>query len=184
MPMSLRHHLPFAAILACAAVACSERASPVAPIGTALAARNGGAPQPVDVTPYTDPGLSAICGFPVQVAIEGKSKQLVLPGDRIRVIGASGSLTLTNLTSGRTERLVGGGTFQRTTLPNGNFEDVFTGHNAIAFDNSFVHPFANSFILVIGRFSLVVDPATGAIVEPLHGNGQIIDLCDLLASPV
>jgi hypothetical protein len=183
MPISLQHHLPFAAMLACAAVACSERPSPVAPIATALAANNGGAPQPVDPTPYTDPGLSAICGFPVQVTLEGRSKQLVLPGDRIIVTGANGSLTLTNLTSGRTERLVGGGTFQRTTLPNGNFEDVLTGRSVVAFDNSFAHPFANSLLFITGRYSLVIDPATGAIVEPFHGNGQIIDLCDLLASP-
>jgi hypothetical protein len=178
MPRSLRHHLPFAALLACAAVACSEGSSPVAP--TVLAASNGGAPQPVDTT-YTDPGLSVICGFPVQVTIEGAFKQLVLPGERVISFGTSGSLTLTNLTSGRAERLVGGGTVQSTTLPNGNVEDVFTGHTAIAFDNSVVQPFANSFIYVTGRYSLVIDPTTGSFIEPLHGNGPIVDLCDVLS---
>jgi hypothetical protein len=183
MPISLQHHLPFAAMLACAAVACSERPSPVAPIATALAANNGGAPQPVDSTPYTDPNLSAICGFPVQVALEGKSKQLVLPGGRIFSVSPGFTMTLTNLTSGSTEHLVATGTAQITTLPNGNLEIVMTGRNVVAFDNSFVHPFANSLIFITGRYSLVIDPATGAIVEPLHGNGQIIDICDLLASP-
>jgi hypothetical protein len=183
MMMRLRHHPPFAVILSCVAIACSERPSPVAPIATPLAVRNGGAPQPVDPTPFTDPGLSAICGFPVQLAFGGKSKPLVLPGDRIAVIGG-GSITLTNLSSGRSERLVVSGIFQRTTLPNGNFEDVLIGQTVVAFDNSFVHPFANSLILATGRFSVVVDPTTGAFVEPFQGNGTIVDLCDVLSSPV
>lgn len=113
--------------------------------------------------------------------LEGKFKELVLPGNRIVFTGPSGRITLTNLSSGRTEQLRGGGTFQRTTLPNGNFEDVLTGRSVVAFDNGFDHPFANSLLFVTGRYSLVIDPATGAIVEPFHGHGQIVDLCDVLS---
>jgi hypothetical protein len=181
MPGSLRHHIPFATMLACAAVACSERQSPVAPIATVLAASNAGAPQPVDPTPFIDPFFSAICGFPVQVVSDGKLKEIVLPGDRIIVTGPGFTVTLTNLTSGRTERLVLTGSLHRTTLPNGNFDYVWIGLNIVAFDDSFPNIFANSVLLITGRYSLVVDPATGGIVQALHGNGQIIDLCDVLS---
>jgi hypothetical protein len=115
----------------------------VAPTTTVLVARNAGAPQPVDPTPYADPALSEICGFPVQVMSGGKSKELVLPGDRIKVI-----------------------------FPDGNLEDVLTGRNVVAFDNSSGHPFANSVLFVTGRYSLVIDPATGSIDEPPLPTGR------------
>jgi hypothetical protein len=181
MPRSMRYHLPFAAILACAAIACEERSSPVAPIATVLAARNAGAPQPIDTTSFIDPGLSEICGFPLQLTFGGKSKELVLPGDRIRVIFPGATSTFTNLTTGRTEQLVATGAVQQTTLPNGNREDVLTGPNLVAFDNSAGQTFPNSFLFITGRFSIVIDPLTGSIVVPFHGNGRIIDVCDLLS---
>jgi hypothetical protein len=181
MPISLRHHLPFAAMLACAAVACSERPSPVEPIATALAARNGGAPVPNDPTPYIDQGASEICGFPVQVMLGGKMKELVLPGGRIFSASPGYTLNLTNLTSGRTEHLVATGVVRTATLPDGNLEVVLTGGNLVGFLNTV--GIEDSFLFVTGRYSFIIDPAAGAIVEPFHGNGQIIDLCELLASP-
>ena len=64
------------------------------------------------------------------------------------------------------------GSFHNTTLDNGNVQTVFTGRNLI-FD-----PEAG-FVLAIGNFTPVFD-AKGAVVEPLSGKGQLIDVCGLL----
>jgi hypothetical protein len=173
MTKRLRHHVLFAATLACTAAACSDRPSPVAPRTTVLAQRNAGAPTPVDPTQFVDPIATEICGFPVQVALSGKAKTLLLPGDRLIVTAPGLTATLTNLTSRHTEHLVITGTVQFADLPNGNVEIVQRGRNIVGMDDSF--------LLIIGHFSFVVDPATGATVEPLHGNGQVVDICELLS---
>jgi len=84
------------------------------------------------------------------------------------------SVTLTNLDHPENQVTLSiTGSFHNTTLDNGNVQTVFTGRNLI-FD-----PEAG-FVLAIGNFTSVFD-AKGAVVEPLSGKGQLIDVCGLLA---
>lgn len=174
----MRNHIPLAAVLACAAVACSERPSPVGPAAVAAAAAlsRGGAPTPNDPTPFVDPVASGVCGFPVQLAFGGKSKAIELPGGRTLYTGPGFTATVTNLATGRTETLNITGAFHTTTLANGDVEYVVTGRNLLAFD-----PAAGSvFVLASGRFTFTVD-AAGTTVQTLQGNGRLTDVCALLS---
>jgi hypothetical protein len=162
----------FPAVLVCALTACSDQPSPAEPASTAppRAAMAQGQPTDVDETPFPVP----FCGFPVEVVLSGKAKTIELPGGRMIITAPGLTVTLTNPANGNQETLNITGALHQRTLENGNVEIVSTGRSAL------FEPVVPGLVLIIGRFSYVLD-AAGNLVQPLQGNGQLIDVCELLA---
>ena len=117
--------------------------------------------------------VDASCGFPVQVEITGKSGFIALPRDRAMVTFPANWVTLTNLADPeRTFRTSISGSFHLTFLEDGVILLNATGRN--------LHiGFGPGMLLSIGSFSQALDPL-GNEVEPLGGNGQLIDVCSLI----
>jgi hypothetical protein len=161
------------AALVCAITACDDRSSPVEP-GNAAApiaiAAAQGRPADVDETPFT----VDFCAFPILVELSGKGKTIELPGGRTIMSAPGLTVTLTNLDNENQETLVITGSFHQRILETGDVETVATGRNAL-FD-----PITPGLVLAIGRFSFVFD-TLGALIQPLQGAGQLIDVCELLA---
>ena len=163
--------IAFAALLACALVACADRGSPVEPAGAAAAttpADVGGPPAGIE-----DSYVSTTCSFSMLVEASGKLKELPLPGGRLKILFPAFSVTLTNLSTGKQTTISATGSFHITALPDGNTEIVYTGRN------TYDDPVAGRFLLLIGQFREVFDPDFNA-VEPLGGVGRMIDVCALL----
>ncbi|MGH9908527.1 MAG: hypothetical protein ACRD8U_23445, partial [Pyrinomonadaceae bacterium] len=144
--------------LACASVA-------------ATAVAQQGPPTNEDLTFQIDD----LCAFPVLVEIKGKTKTLELPGGRTLFTFPGEDATFTNLDDpSRQETLGITGSIEENLLANGDLELVFRGRNLIIG----LDP-VNSFVVTIGRFSLVFDQDFN-ITQPLSGNGQVINICELL----
>ncbi|MCA1678539.1 MAG: hypothetical protein LC777_06130 [Actinobacteria bacterium] len=128
-------------------------------------------PQPVDQTPFT---VEGICAFPVQIQLRGKAKQIDLPGGRMIITAPGQRVTLTNLAApSRQVTLNVTGSFQRTVAADGSVLTVSRGRSLL-FD-----PVAG-FVLAIGHFSFRFD-ASGNLVQPLSGKGQLLDACARIA---
>jgi hypothetical protein len=145
-------------------------AAPIVP-----AQSNGGKPQPVGEEPIDlDSGaVFGNCAFPVRLEYSGKAKTLQLPGRRFIFTSPELTATLTNLGSGKQETVVITGAFHQTTLENGNVVTEATGRNLLGDPEA-------GFVVAVGNFSYVFD-AEGKLVQPLTGDGQLIDVCELLA---
>ena len=139
---------------------------------------NGTAPKPVSADFTVDPGAAGgSCAFPLHLDLSGKGKEITQP-DGSRIITSPGLfVTATNLGNGEQARFSITGTFFETTNPeNGDVTTVITGRNLL-FD-----PDAG-IVLLSGNFSFVFD-AQGNLIqsfEDTDGNGQVIDVCALLA---
>ena len=173
----LREHevsgLPVAVFMKRLLTACSDRTAPAEPVSVAQQRVTAAAQRPpsdYDETPFT----VDFCGFPLQVVLSGKAKTIELPRGSIIMTAPGLTVTLTNPANGNRELLNITGALHQRSLENGNVEIVSTGRSAL-FD-----PVVPGLVLVIGRFSYIVD-AEGNLVQPLHGTGQLIDLCELLA---
>ena len=96
-------HMKSLALVAVLAVsACADQTNPVAPARVTPPAATAAAqsmPQPVD-NAFT----TMICGFPLRVELDGKFKEIVLPGDRVIAIVPGSTATITNPANGRRER--------------------------------------------------------------------------------
>ena len=160
----------FPAVLACALTACGDRPSPAEPAGTAppTVSAAKGRPTEVDETPFDVP-------FCVEVVLSGKAKTIELAGGRTIITAPGLTVTLTNPANGNQETLNITGALHQRTLENGNVEIVSTGRSAL------FAPTVPGLVLVIGRFSYVVDATGELLVQPLEGDGQLIDVCALLA---
>jgi hypothetical protein len=66
------------------------------------------------------------------------------------------------------------GSFHQSTDEEGNVVTVATGRNILGDPEA-------GFVLAIGNFSYVFD-ADNNLVQPLQGEGQLIDICELLSS--
>jgi hypothetical protein len=134
----------------------------------------GGKPTDVDEEPINlDPGaVFGNCDFPVRLEYSGKAKTLQLPGERFIFTSPELTATLTNLESGKQERVVITGAFHQTTLENGDVVTKVTGRNLLGDPEA-------GFVVAVGNFSYVFD-AEGNLVQPLAGEGQLIDVCELL----
>ena len=119
--------------------------------------------------------IEGICAFPVLVEVSGKTKTIELPGGRTLFTFPGEVGTLTNLDDpAKHETLSITGAFHQTILENGDVEFVATGRNLlIGFDP------VDSFVITFGRFSIVFDSDFN-IIQPLSGNGRVIDVCKLL----
>lgn len=140
-------------------------------LAAATAVAQQGPPVDEDLTFQIDD----LCAFPVRVEIRGKTKAIELPGGRVLFTFPGEDATFTNLDDpSRQETLGISGSIQESLLPNGDVELVFRGPNLIiGFDP------VNSFVVTLGRFSFAFDQDFN-ITQPLSGNGQIINICQLL----
>jgi len=139
-----------------------------------LAQPNGGKPTKVDETPIDlDSGaVFGYCDDPIRLEYSGKAKTLQLPGDRFIFTAPDLTATLTNLDSGEQETVVITGAFHQTTLENGDVVTEATGRNLLGDPEA-------GFVIAVGDFTYAFD-AEGNLIQPLEGEGQLIDVCELL----
>lgn len=128
---------------------------------------------PEDATDTFTSPAGETCAFDVEFQLSGKAATIELGGGQSITIFPGFAVTMTNGNTGTQITISATGSFHNTVLANGNTEIVYTGRNLI------LDPEAG-FVLAIGTFRAVYDP-TGEVVEPLSGNGQLIDVCELLA---
>ena len=154
------------AVLVMSVVVALSTATPIALMGAQ------GPPTNADDTFEIPAG--ELCEFGIHFDVSGKMKTIELPGGRTIFTFPGLSATLTNLDHPENqETLRITGSFHQTVLENDDVKTVFTGRNLL-FD-----PEAG-FVLAIGNFSIVFD-AAGNLVQSLSGQGQLIDVCELLA---
>jgi hypothetical protein len=150
-------------------------------IAAPMVLAQAGAPEDAGFTLEIQPGdFPGTCDFPVLLETSGKGKAIELPGKKKGVAEAfiftSPGLdaTLTNVNNPENQETYNiTGSVTQTKLENGNVETVLTGRN-LAID-----PEAG-FVIAVGNFSFVFD-AKGNLVQPLSGEGQLIDVCEALA---
>jgi hypothetical protein len=143
---------------------------------------NGTAPRDASGTIIVDPAdpnppLPGHCSFPIQLDLSGKGKVITQPDGSAIITSPGLFVTVTNLDSPENQVTLNiTGTFHQTTAANGDVTTRITGRN-LPFD-----PDAG-INLTIGNFSFVFD-AEGNLLqsfEDTDGNGQVIDVCALLA---
>jgi hypothetical protein len=138
---------------------------------------NGVAPAEFSGVPVTFPGT---CDFPLHVEVSGKAKTIVLPdGAAVGVtsIGTSPGLDVTVTNEATEEQAtfnITGAFHNSEDTPNpGQVTTVSTGRSLLS------DPVAGT-VIAIGNFSFVLN-SDGTVAEPLDGEGQLIDVCALLA---
>jgi hypothetical protein len=130
--------------------------------------------RPQDVNETITLPAGEVCAFGVELLLIGKAKTIELQGDRFIITSPGLDVTLTNLDNpSKRVTLNITGVFHQTTKEDGSLVTLVTGRNLL-FD-----PDAG-FVLAIGRFSFVFD-ASGNLIQPLSGKGQLIDACALIA---
>jgi hypothetical protein len=152
---------------------------------TVLAQGNGGAPGDVNQSfewPAKDPTApptdfaSVGCTFPLHFELTGKAKTIELPDGGFIFTSPGLDVTVTNVDTGEEVTFnVTGSIFKSAPDDNGIVDYVITGRN-LALDPAGV-------FLNIGRFTYTLDesdPANPKIVKPQEGEGQAIDVCELL----
>jgi hypothetical protein len=113
------------------------------------------------------------CPFDVELSLIGKSKTIDLPGGGFIVTSPGLFVTVTNLDDPtRRVTLNITGASHRTMDQDGNVVTVYTGRNLN------LDPEAG-FVLVVGHFSIVSD-AAGNLLQPLGGQGQLLDVCEMI----
>ena len=114
-----------------------------------------------------------VCAFGVELSGAGKAKTIDLPGDRFIFTSPGLQATLTNLEDpAKQVTLSITGAFHQTTEQDGSVVTVSTGRSLL-FD-----PQAG-FVLAIGNFSFVFD-VNQNLIQPLEGQGQLIDACTMI----
>ena len=130
-------------------------------------------PFPVEQDFVLEPGaVFGNCDFPIRFELSGKGQTLALPGNRFIFTSPDLNVTLTNLDTGTQETFNITGALHQSTLENGDVVTVSTGRSI------FGDPEAG-FVVGIGNFSFVFDKK-GKLVQPLSGEGQLIDVCEAL----
>jgi hypothetical protein len=135
-----------------------------------------GAPTDVDETPFVlkPRAVFGNCAFPVEVQFSGKGKQINLPDGSFIATSPGLKVTLTNTKTGTSETFSISGSFDVTTDPEtGNVTTVSRGTSLLGDPEA-------GFVVATGNFSFVLD-AKGKLVEPLSGEGELIDVCEALA---
>jgi hypothetical protein len=134
----------------------------------------GGAPVDAGFTLLIEPGdYPGTCDFPVLLEVSGKGKTIELPGEKGLIVTSPG-LDATLTANGNQETFnITGSVRPQTPSEDGVIETVLKGRN-LAID-----PEAG-FVVAVGNFSFAFD-AQGNLVQPLTGEGQLIDVCEALA---
>ncbi len=147
---------------------------------------NGGAPVdaidggfiPTLINPGEIPGT---CDFPVLIAFDGKFKVIDFPNGTTLITGPGLNATLTNTETLTSETFNITGSFR--VLPadeNGIVVTEARGRNLL------IDPFAG-FVVASGNFSFAFDTqftediSDDVLVQPLSGEGRLIDVCEALA---
>ena len=136
---------------------------------------NGGAPGDatgiIIVAPGDYPGT---CDFPYSLELSGKGKTIELPDGGLILTSPGLDVTITNLDEPENQATFNiTGSVHQSTTEDGDVVTVLTGR-IFAID-----PVVGTTV-VIGRFSFVFD-AEGNLVQSQMGNGQRIDVCELLS---
>jgi hypothetical protein len=152
-----------------------------APIADAARPKNPNAPVPVVESQDLPAGaVFGRCDFPIRYELSGKAKLITLPGGRFITTAPDQYATLTpilpngDLDLAHQQRINITGSFHQSTDEEGNVVTVATGRNILGDPEA-------GFVLAIGNFSYAFD-AEGNLVQPLEGEGQLIDICELLSS--
>jgi len=142
-------------------------------------ALNPNKPTDVDTTFVVDPlVLSESQNFPLEITLSGKSKTIELSDDRFIFLSPGLEATLTNLDDpSNSVTLNITGSFHQTTLEDGSILTEYDGRNLLA-DPS-IDDGEPGVVLAIGHFSTIVDNQ-GNLVQSLEGQGQIVNVIDLL----
>ena len=134
----------------------------------------GEKPTDVDTTPFTlDAGVA--CGFPVEIALQGKSKLIELPGGGSIITSPGLFATVKNIAAPSKQVTLNiTGAFHNTPQPDGSILTQYSGRNLILDVEA-------GFVLAIGNFSFVSDATTMMVLVPLtKQGGQLIDVCALI----
>ena len=144
-----------------------------------MPALNPNKPEDVNATVVVDEFLlSKSQDFPLEIVISGKSKTIELSDDRIISLSPGLNATLTNLddpSNALTLNITG--SFHQTTLEDGSVLTEYDGRNLLA--DPFIDDGEAGFVLAIGHFSTIFDNESN-LVQPLEGQGQIVNVIDLL----
>jgi hypothetical protein len=136
-------------------------------------AQNGGAPQDVEQVYELPAGaVFGSCDFPVRLVLSGKGKTIDLPGEGFIFTSPGLTATLTNVDTGKQAVFGVTGALHQSTRENGDVVTVATGRNLLGDPEA-------GFVLARGNFSYVFD-AQGNLVQPLSGEGQLLDVCTLV----
>jgi hypothetical protein len=131
----------------------------------------GSPPQPFQFTAVLP---DTICGFAVDVTIAGKSGVIFLPGGDVLVTAPAlyGTFTNHNDPSKSVTLNITGPAF--VVSDNGQTTTLHGLGRGAAWGPSFgLH-------LFVGNWTFALDDATGFLVQPPTGTGQMIDICGLI----
>ncbi len=139
----------------------------------------GGAPEDVDAVFDPDAVADAFAGacgdFPVLVELDGKIKTTELPNGTTLSTGPGLKATITNTETGTSETFSITGAFRELPADeNGIVVTEVTGRNLLTDPEA-------GFVVASGNFSFAFDTDTGELVQPLSGEGRLIDVCEALA---
>jgi hypothetical protein len=143
---------------------------------------NGTAPTDASQTFTVEAGaVPGTCDFDMRLEVSGKAKTIVLPDGAVvgvTSIGTSPDLfvTVTNLDTPENQatfNITGAFHNSADTPQPGQVTTVSTGRSLL------IDPVAGT-VIAIGNFSFVSN-SDGTVAEPLEGEGQLIDVCALLA---
>ena len=135
----------------------------------------GGAPVDAGFELLVNPGdFPGTCSFPVLVEATGEGKTIKLPNGTTLFVFPGLDVTLTNPETGTSETYSVTGA-NRVLPPDeeGVVVTEVTGRNLL------IDPEAG-FVVASGNFSFAFDEE-GNLVQPLEGEGQLIDVCEALA---
>src|SRR5215212_4770 len=135
----------------------------------------GGAPVDAGFELLVNPGdFPGTCSFPVLVEATGEGKTIELPNGTTLFVFPGLDVTLTNPETGTSETYSVTGA-NRVLPPDeeGVVVTEVTGRNLL------IDPEAG-FVVASGNFSFAFD-AEGNLVQPLEGEGRLIDVCEALA---
>ncbi|CAG1021580.1 hypothetical protein IVG45_13930 [Methylomonas sp. LL1] len=133
--------------------------------------------KPVDGSFVVDlPANSFInCPFDIHIEVIGNTKTTTLPGNRFITNNPNMQAVITNSSNPtKTVSLSITGATHQSTNNNGDKVTVATGRNLMG------DPVAG-LVLSIGTFSFVFDASGNNLVQPLMGQGQLIDVCQLIS---
>jgi len=136
----------------------------------------GSPPTPINFTVT----ISGFCSFDILAQGTGKAGVISLPDGGFIFTAPATSVTMTNLSDPtKSVTLSITGTVKNSPVQqNGTFTQTFRGRNGVSFGPS--APFPNQFFFLIGTWTIVIDANTGQVLQGPTGNGQMINMCDLL----
>ena len=132
-------------------------------------------PIPIVLPPFS---VSEDQDFALEIVVTGKSKTIVHPDDSFLFLSPGQKATLTNLDDpSKTVTFGVTGSFHQTTLDDGTV--VTESHGRSLLFDPLIDDGKPGLVLAIGNFSFAFD-AEGDLIEPLNGDGQIVNVIDLL----